>query len=146
LSLTGFLFLTNELFINFNSNRIGNLKKTAFSFTLKNTLKRYIIKKYMRYKFNYLLSNKELIGKGRGGKIKNMLLETFTNLRLLTNQDQKINDLFFKNNFYYFSNFIFQTHCHNEMKSAVIAKNFNNEVSSLMGIKRIKFKPGYMNI
>jgi hypothetical protein len=99
----------------------------------------------MRYRFNSLLSNKELTNKGKR-KEKSMLLETFPNLRFLTHQDQKLNDLFFKNNFYYFSDFIFKTHRHAEVKVELNSKNFNNEVSSLMGIKRIKFKPGYMNI
>jgi hypothetical protein len=58
-SFNGFLFLTDSTFLNFiKNNNIFLIKKTLFSFSYKNEMQRYILKKYLKNKFIFFSSEK----------------------------------------------------------------------------------------
>jgi hypothetical protein len=98
LPINGFLFLTSELPINYNELNVCNYKKMNFSFTLKNELKRFVLKKYLKQRFNYIVSNSSLATQTifLNTNVANELNES-----LLPNAIT--NDIFTRNNFFFFN-------------------------------------------
>lgn len=134
----GFLFTNNLYVLSINTDSFYNFKKIMFSFSYKNEIQRYILRKYSKMtfslNFNGLQSNKFFFNKSMFFLGKNPIssyLDSFLIKKnefytfLLQNSNNKLNWPYFNNQI----NFAFNSE--NEQT------NFN--------IKRIKFKPGYMN-
>jgi hypothetical protein len=128
LSFNGFLYLTATLICYLNFKSLYNLKKIQFSFALKNDFKKFILKKYLRFKFNYFLFNNENYTN------KNEQLHNFNSY--FTN--------FTSNNSYF--NIIYRTPVYNDVYNDFFSFSAIQKEQSSAAIKRIKFKPGYMSI
>lgn len=135
----GFIFLS-DVFSNFNNKLIYNLKKNIYSFSYKNEIQKYTLKKYIKNNFinnfynkKYLFLNNILI--------KNDKLLNNTDLSFFNNYLKKTNEclFIFSKNFFYSDNW---SYFNNQINRAKI--NLNDE--SNFNIKRIKFKPGYMSL
>ena len=128
LSTNGFLYLTATAGYYLNFHLLHNLKKIQFAFGLKNELKKFILKKYLRFKFNFFFNNNEiLLDKTPTSASLPFLLPNLVEANYYFNLAYKINSCKHINN-----DFFFLSDAQND---------FN-----VTGIKRIKFKPGYMSI
>jgi len=117
------------------------LKKIIFSFPYKNELQRYILRKYSKLsfsiKFTNLKSNKFFFNKEFFFSLKDSLFN-FSYFDSFFNKKNEVYSLLLQNpvnksNWSYFSH------------QSLFA--FNSEKDNInFNIKRVKFKPGYMNI
>lgn len=137
----GFLFLNNfqshylKLFTNFNT-----IKKFLFSFSYKNELQKFILKRYT--KFNNYFSNFFNNTKN----FKNLTLNF--NIPSSTQSTSFINTFFnLKNNLSLLNetNYFYNKNWSRYNSEVLYWKNWQSEQSEI-NIKRIRFKPGYMKI
>lgn len=139
----GFLFIT-DIFPNlFHKSRFFyNLKKLIYSFSYKNETQKYILKRYIRNNFNVSFYNTNPINNmfNFNNHSANSIFNDF-NLTFFDNYMKKNNELLFifNQNFFQSKNW---TYFHNQINSN--KNNFNDESNFI--IKRVKFKPGYMNL
>lgn len=137
-----FIFINNfYMLYNNSSNVFYNLKKIIFSFPYKNELQRYILRKYSKLsfsiKFTNLKSNKFFFNKEFFFSLKDSLFN-FSYFDSFFNKKNEVYSLLLQNpvnkpNWSYFSH------------QSLFA--FNSEKDNInFNIKRVKFKPGYMNI
>lgn len=136
----GFIFTNNLYMLSINTGSFYNFKKTMFSFSYKNEIQKYILRKYskMVFSFNFhnLQSNKFFFNKSMLFSFKNAInpsyLDAFLNKKnefysfLLQNSNNKLNWPYFND-------------------QVTFAFNSENEQINF-NIKRVKFKPGYMNL
>ena len=135
----GFLFINDFLLFSFYKEKFFyNLKKTHYSFPYKNEVQRYILKKYTKFSFinNYFNSDLPLTTNNAHDSIKNY---TFNNF--YESFSKKNNSIFFILNKKLYSSSKW-TYLNNQLN---YTKNFIKEDFNL-NIKRVKFKPGYMNL
>lgn len=126
-----FLFTSDCNLTFFKFKKVYNLKKLIYSFSYKNEIQRYVLKKYI--KTNFL------------SKFKNFNSNNF----YLNNSDLSFLDLFNKKN-NEFSHFLTQNTYYSKSwsffnKQLNYVKNNINDESNFI-IKRVKFKPGYMSL
>ena len=136
-----FIFINNFYTSFFDVSSFHNFKKIMFSFSYKNEIQRYILRKYSKItfslNFNNLQSNKFFFNKSLFSSPENYNL----NLSYFNSLFNKKSDLYLfliqnsanKSNWSYFNN------------QTKFAFNSENDQSNF-NIKRVKFKPGYMNI
>ena len=136
----GFIFINNFYTFFSNVSYFYNFKKIMFSFSHKNEIQRYILRKYSKTTFSSnfatLHSNKFFFNKSIFFSFKNNI----SNLSYFTKFFNKKNELYpfliqnmsNKLNWSYFNN------------QTLFSFNSENDYSNF-NIKRVKFKPGYMN-
>jgi hypothetical protein len=128
LSFNGFLYLTATLFYYLNFKSLHNLKKVQFSFALKNDFKKFILKKYLRFKFNYFFSNNNNYAN------KTERIDAFS----------PYNTNFISNNSYF--NTIYKVQDYDDAYNDLSSFSVIQKELKVIAIKRVKFKPGYMSI
>ena len=137
----GFLFLNNfqinhlKVFTNFN-----NLKQYLYSFSYKNELKKFVLRRYSRFNkyFSNFFNNTK--------KFKNT--RTHLNLQSIPKSQSILNNFFsYKNNLTLIneSNYFSNKNWTRYNQNLSYWKNDDDEHSEF-NIKRIRFKPGYMKI
>ena len=155
LKLYGFLFLNNNLFNFLNNSELNySIKKTLYSFSYKNEIQRFILKKYI--KNNYLIDSTS----------KNNIFSNHINLSELSNKNTYLNyfNKFFKSDSFSYFNFFDSFSQKNNLIQLILNKNityFDNwnyyenslayfkntfKENSDFTIKRVRFKPGYMSL
>ena len=149
----GFLFINTNLnqYLN-NTSFLYNTKKLMYTFSYKNEIQKFILRKYI--KNNHI---KDLY-------FKNSLFNNLTNIVYLNNNNNNFNyhDNLNNNNSYFnfFNSFLnknnqlqtfitkntsmFDNWTYYYNQSLYFKKNYNDE--SDFNIKRVRFKPGYMTI
>lgn len=155
LNFYGFLFLNNNTsnYLNCNTS-FFNIKKNLYSFSYKNEIQRFILKKYI--KNNHLLdySNKNILFLSYFNPNNPLsALPTFYLYNNLINDKNNsslnhYNHFFIKNNqirLFLNKNFSSFLNWNYYTKSVNFYKNTHNEDNDF-NIKRIRFKPGYMNL
>ena len=155
LKFYGFLFLNNNIFNYLNNKHFSyNTKKFLYSFSYKNEIQRFILRKYVKNNFladsllknsvfsNYLYSYNILNNGSYHAFFNNFLKsdhgDNFNFFNFINKKDNHIQSILNKNlspflNWTYYNN---QTDYH---------KNTHTENSDF-NIKRIRFKPGYMTL
>ena len=155
LKFYGFLFLNNNIFNYLNNKHFSyNTKKFLYSFSYKNEIQRFILRKYVKNNFladsllknsvfsNYLDSYNILNNGSYHAFFNNFLKsdhgDNFNFFNFINKKDNHIQSILNKNlspflNWTYYNN---QTDYH---------KNTHTENSDF-NIKRIRFKPGYMTL
>lgn len=121
--LGNFCFIQAPLTLILNDTYSFFYKKTMYSFLEKNELQKYILKKYLK---NTSLKRENGLG-GVGGLGNNAGNQQF-NLKFTTLSQSLLNT---KNSFFF--------------KELLFTKTFEEQELNL-NIRKIKFKPGYMNI
>lgn len=140
----GFLYTFDIYnFSNYKNLSVYNLKRILYSFSYKNDLQRYILKRYAKYraKINFLKKNKNTIASNL-----NMDLLNFNNLNSNNFFDTNIN---FIKNISQFGYLVDKSLKHKNYTSRrdqlLYWKTFVND-DWMFNIKRIRFKPGYMSL
>lgn len=138
-----FILINNVFNINnFKNKYFYNIKKLLYSFSYKNEIQKYILKKYTKYSFinNYLSGNYPLLKTST---------ENLLNPFFIKNSNATFFDSFFKRNneafFILNKKLLFSNKWtyFNEQLSYI--KNYIRDDFNF-NIKRIRFKPGYMNL
>lgn len=144
--LNGFLFLTSSSY--FSSLKKENtflLKKTLYSFSYKNEMQRYILRKYLKSKFVLLPSKVNTQRPNSPVILNNPLNNGFKN-------DNNWNSFSYDNCFDLLSS-SFSMFTGNLKNKNWLASNIDEYYSTTLfdidytfSIKRVKFKPGYMTM
>ena len=139
-----FLNLSDSyIFSNTNLKNFYNLKKTIYSFPFKNEIKKYILRKYTK---SFFISNPFSHGRSFNVNKLDHYFDFSNTLNIAANQSYNCelsysNELFFliNQNTYFSSNWTYL------VKQFKFTKPSINSDSNFI-IKRVRFKPGYMNI
>ncbi len=155
LKFYGFLFLNNNVFNHLNNkNFCYNTKKFLYSFSYKNEIQRFILRKYIKNNFladslsknsifsNYLYSYNVLTSGNYHTFFNNFLKSdsesNFNFFNFINKKDNHIQSMLNKN----LSSFLNWTYYNNQTD---YYKNTHTENSDF-NIKRVRFKPGYMTL
>lgn len=134
LSFNGFLFTNNFLSTKCVTKFTYNLKKAFFSFSRKNEMQRFILKRYAKINFvtTFITDNRSP---------KTTSFKPLSDTSLLTFYLKKNNNAFFILN-----QNLFNTPSWDYLNNQINAFKHNYNDNSNFVIKRTKFKPGYMTI
>ena len=155
LKIYGFLFINNNLFSYINKNNFSyQIKKTLYSFSYKNEIQRFILRRYIKNNFfNETLSKNNVFNSSINLRNNDSLGFYYNYSNKMLNSDYKT----------HFSFFDFISNKNNEVQK-IVNKNisslmnwnyYNNQFSfnlntfkdnSEFNIKRVRFKPGYMTL
>lgn len=143
-SLNGFLFLTSSMYFSpVKKENTFLLKKILYSFSYKNEMQKYILKKYLKSKF---LLVPEKTSNSRPGGISSETLNFNSYSKTVFNKDYFSTPFDLSaNSFSFFTGYLSNS---NWIKST-IDEQFSMSLFSVdytFSIKRIKFKPGYMTM
>lgn len=140
-----FLFL-NDFLNNYQKNFkfVYNLKKTMYSFSYKNEVQKFILKRYNKINFtnnyynNYLTNISTTLNINHSFKVENFFTNDFDTL---SNFFKKKSEIFFliNHNFFNSNNWTYFNENINFSKNSLLEDNNFN-------IKRVRFKPGYMSL
>ncbi len=136
-----FIFINNFYTSFTNLSSFYSFKKTMFSFSYKNEIQKYILRKYSKItfslNFNNFQSNKFFFNKSMFFSQQTSILN-FSYFNTLFNKKNELYPLLIQN----IANKLNWSYFNSQTKFA-----FNSENDQInFNIKRIKFKPGYMNI
>ncbi len=132
-----------------------NLKKVLYSFTYKNEIHRFVLKRYQKTNFFSHFNSHELTELDEFDELIDLRDSTdkfsvFPNN--LSNLDNYVNSFHFFNNysdasphFQYFSNFFTKSKKFRFLRKRIGLWRSFTETPSEFNIKRIRFKPGYMS-
>lgn len=144
LSKYGFLFTTGGSDTSYSKTKLFyNLKKLIYSFSYKNEIQRFILKRYVKSNFltNFYSNNSTPLLSSISGDHFSNFSETDFNLSFFNSFFKKNSEaLFLLNESFYPSNK--WNYYNNQL---IFAKNYFADDSNFI-IKRVRFKPGYMSL
>lgn len=155
LKVYGFLFINNNLFSYLNKNNFSyQIKKTMYSFSYKNEIQRFILKRYIKNNFfNETLSknnvfnsyihfrNNESLGFYYNYSNKMLNSDSTTHFNFfdfINNKNNEIQKIVNKNT----SSFLNWNYYNNQLNFHLNTFRDNSDFN----IKRVRFKPGYMTL